>query len=188
MVPMKILAIADRPPKRPIRDILAENSIDLIVTLGDLEWGELSELEAIDDIPKIGVYGNHCSKNYFEPLGIENMHLSTKKFGGLVFGGFEGCVRYKKSTAAMYTQEEAVEMMQDFPAVDVFLAHCPPYHVNDGEDLPHEGFVAFNKYIDEKKPRYFLHGHTYPKEESLIRNYLGSTIMYIHEDTIIEIS
>lgn len=58
---MKILFFADRAPDKPIRQILEENpGIDLIVTLGDLYYFDISGLAEIKDIPKIGVYGNHC--------------------------------------------------------------------------------------------------------------------------------
>jgi len=104
----------------------------LICTLGDLDYFSLQELEKVTNIPKIGVYGNHCSGNYFDSLGIHNLHLNTFKHTRLVFGGFEGSICYKESAyAKMYTQEEAEEMLKDFPAVDVILAHSPPYGIND---------------------------------------------------------
>jgi predicted phosphodiesterase len=97
---MKILAIADRPPKERIKSILENNSVELICTLGDLEQNYLYDIELVTNIPKLGVYGNHDSGTYIETLGITNMHLKTFEFGGLVFGGFEGCVRYKNDPNA----------------------------------------------------------------------------------------
>jgi len=47
-------------------------------------------------------------------LEILNMHLKTFEYQGLIFGGFEGCVRYKNDPyAKMYTQEEASELLLD---------------------------------------------------------------------------
>ena len=93
---MKILAIADRPPKKSICETVLEEKIDLIITLGDLEYTQIAELKYIKDIPKIGVYGNHCTPGYMELLDITDLHLKTTTINGLTFGGFDGSHRYKK--------------------------------------------------------------------------------------------
>jgi Icc-related predicted phosphoesterase len=31
-------------------------------------------------------------------------------------------------------------------------------------ELAHQGFKASRSYVEEKKPKYFLHGHTYPAD------------------------
>lgn len=187
---MKILAIADRPPREKIESILDKNPVDIICTLGDLDQSAISELEHINAIPKIGVYGNHCSGMYFKPLGIKNMHLATFKYGDLVFGGFEGCVRYKNNPyAKMYTQEEANELLKNFPRVDVMLTHCPPYGVNDEPDtIAHQGFMALRTYVEEKKPTYLLHGHTYPTEQTMVKKLADTNIIYVYQDKLITLS
>ncbi len=186
---MIILAIADSRPKTSILDLVAKYKVELICTLGDLDYFSLQELEKVTSIPKIGVYGNHCSGNYFDSLGIFNLHLKTFEHNGIQFGGFEGSIRYKESIyAKMYTQEEATELLKDFPTVDVMLAHSPPHGINDEPNsASHQGFVALREYIEKKKPRYFLHGHTYPTEESLIKKYHDTNIIYVYEDKIIEV-
>lgn len=186
---MKILAISDRPPKEKIKSILDKNSVELICTLGDLDQFYLAGLENITNIPKLGVYGNHDSGMYFEPLGIINMHLKTFEFGGFVFGGFEGCVRYKNdSYAKMYTQEEATELLKDFPRVDVMLVHCPPYGINDEpEELAHQGYKALREYVEQKKPRYLLHGHTYPMTDNIVTKFIDTEIVYVYGDRLIDL-
>lgn len=185
---MKILAIADRPPREKIKTILDKNPVEMIFTLGDLDQLSLTELESITDIPKLGVYGNHDSGMYFEPLGITNMHLKTFEFGGLLFGGFEGCVRYKNDRdAKMYMQEEAAELLKDFPRVDVMLVHCPPYGVNDEPEVAHQGFKALREYVEQKKPKYLLHGHTYPTAENITTKLGETEIIYVYEDKIIDL-
>lgn len=186
---MKILVIADRPARKSIGLILKENKIDMICTLGDLDGIELHELANITDIPKIGVYGNHCSGNYFEKLGIKNMHLETFVFRGVTFGGFEGSVRYKPSEyAKMYTQEEAEIALRDFPAVGVMISHCSPYGINDDlSELAHTGFKALRNYIERAKPKYFLHGHTYPTNENMVTKFKETEIIFVYQDKIINI-
>lgn len=185
---MVILAISDRPAKSSILDLIEKHQVDLVCTLGDLDYFSLQELEKVTDIPKIGVYGNHCSGNYFDSLGIYNLHLKTFEHNGIKFGGFEGSIRYKESAyAKMYTQEEAKEMLKDFPAVDIFLAHSPPYEINDEPNSPsHQGFIALKEYIEKMKPKYFLHGHTYPTKENLIEEFGNTAIVYVYEAKLLK--
>ncbi len=190
MPTLRLLVLADRPPSRRISDIIKETPVDAIVTLGDLELSQIRELELIGDIPKLGVYGNHCSGSYMDGLGIVNMHLQVVTVKGVTFGGFEGSVRYKDSPyAKMYTQEQASVLLKDFPRVDVMLTHCPPYGINDDvTDLAHTGFLALRAYLKERRPAYLLHGHTYPTDASLVRRYEDTDIEYVFGEKILEIS
>lgn len=186
---VRILAIADTPPKRPISEWVKNESLDLIITLGDLEYTQINQLEAVTTIPKIGVYGNHCTPGYMEPLGIMDLHMHTWKYAGLTFGGFEGSPRYKKDPSAkMYTEAEAAELLKDFPYVDVFISHSPPRGINDEDDVAHTGFQALRTYLEEKRPRYFLHGHTYPKADAIVTKYHETEIIYSSGDTRITLT
>lgn len=186
---MKILAVADRPPSKSLAVLKEEHSIELFCFLGDLNYFDLQSVENITDIPKIGVYGNHCSGQYFESLGIKNLHLETFEYKGLIFGGFEGSLRYKVSEyGKMHTQDEASEKLKDFPSVDVMIAHSPPFGINDEPGShSHEGFIALRKYIEEKKPKYFLHGHTYPTETNIVNKHLDTHIVYVYKDIVVEL-
>ena len=44
---------------------------------------------------------------------------------------------------------------------DILVTHAPAYQLNDGRDLPHQGFKAFISLIEKYKPKYFLHGHVH---------------------------
>lgn len=185
---MNVLAIADIRPKINIQDTVRDNNIELIITLGDLTREDILQLEQITAIPKIGVYGNHDSGTYMPELGIWDMHLKIWDFQGLRFGGFQGCVRYKENPdAIMYTQEEASQMMANFPKVDVFLCHCPPLGINDEEEVAHQGFQALRDYIDREQPRILLHGHTYPSDETVVKQYGSTRIEYIYEYKVISL-
>lgn len=186
---MKILAIADRPARQPIPELISQHHPDIICTLGDLGMHELRALEAVTNIPKLGVYGNHDSGLYMESLGIQNMHLQTFEYNGWKFGGFEGSVKYKDADAPMYTQTESIEMLKDFPRVDILLTHAPPFGINDEPDDPtHAGFKGLLQYVEEKNPGYLLHGHTYPTDDQLIIRHGETNIIYVFADKIIKIS
>jgi hypothetical protein len=187
---MKILALADRGPQIDLVRTVQEEGIELICTLGDLDYGAISQLAAITHIPKIGVYGNHCSGTYMEPLGIINLHRKTYEHGGLSFGGFEGSLRYKPSAhAKMYTQDEAERLMAGYPPVDVFLSHAPPAGINDEPGDPvHAGFTALREYMDTQQPRFWLHGHTYPSEEELVTRSGATAVFYVYRSRILDLS
>ena len=156
---MNVLAIADRNPKINILEVINRNHIELVITLGDLTREDILPLEQVTNIPKMGIYGNHDSGTYMPELGIWDMHLKTWDYQGLKFGGFQGCVRYKDNPEAiMYTQEQANQMMAGFPRVDVFISHCPPRGINDEQEVAHQGFDALRTYLDNQKPKVWLHG------------------------------
>lgn len=183
---MNILALADRRPKIDILQNVHNNSMDVVIILCDLTREDILPLELITSIPKIGVYGNHDSGNYMNELGIWDMHLKIRDFNGLKFGGFQGCVRYKDNPdAIMYTQEQAPEMMDGFPKVDIFISHCPPRGINDEEEVAHQGFSALRSYLDSRQPKAWLHGHTYPTKEQETKIHGATRIEYVYEYKLI---
>jgi Icc-related predicted phosphoesterase len=185
---VKVLVIADRNPHIDVAQVVRENHVEMVITLGDLTREDILGLADVTHIPKIGVYGNHDSGSYMEELGIMDMHRKTWQFGGLSFGGFEGCVRYKDNPdAIMYTQTEATEMMRGYPKVDVFISHCPPRGVNDEPEVAHQGFDALRTYLDAQSPAIWLHGHTYPTDETIVRQVGATRIEYVFGHRIVEL-
>lgn len=178
---MKVIAIADQKPTVSIIETVQQFQPDVIVLLGDLDYFEVKELQQITHIPKLGVYGNHCSGMYFEEIGVQNMHMQVTQIQGVTFGGFEGCVRYKESSyAKMYTQEEATSLLTTMPYTDVMLCHAPPYGINDEpEDPTHAGFIGLKQYVETMHPKLLFHGHTYPKQDELVTHYQQTQIQYV---------
>ena len=108
---MKALVIADRNPTINLIETVKNENINLLISLGDFAREELLQLSLINSIPKIGVYGNHCSGTYMPEIGMWDMHCKIWRYNGFSFGGFGGCVRYKSSPyAVMFTQEEATNL------------------------------------------------------------------------------
>ena len=183
---MKVLIIADRSPYEPIKDILNKNKdIELIITLWDLEYYDISYLQVLD-IPKIWIYWNHCDWFYLEQLGIKNLHLDTFDIKWIKFWGFEWSIKYKESKySKMYTQEEAEKLFKDFEKIDILITHSPPFWIHDANDNAHIWLKAFNNYIKNKNPKYLLHWHTYPKDKKHI--YMDTEILYIYWSEIIDL-
>ena len=184
---IKALVIADRSPYEPIKNILEKNNdIELIITLWDLEYLDISYLKNITNIPKIGIYWNHCDWHYLEHLWIKNLHLETFDIKWIKFWWFEWCVRYKKNEyAKMYTQEEATELFKDFESVDILVSHNAPFWIQDAKDPSHIWFKIFNEYIKKKHPKYLLHGHTDPEEKNT--KYIDTEVIFLYWSEIINL-
>src|SRR5690606_881104 len=117
-----------------------------------------------------------------------DMHTMIWDFKGYRFGGFQGCVRYKDNPQAiMYTQQQADQLMKNFPPVDIFLSHCPPRGINDEDEVAHQGFDCLRSYLDQHQPKLRLHGHTYPTSDTLISQHQPTRIEYVFEHKIITI-
>lgn len=184
---MKALVIADRAPDIDIAATCREQAVDIVITLGDLECADLLGLTRVTHIPKIGVYGIHRSGTYMEELEILNVHMVTREYGGRTFGGFQGCVRYKENPdTIMCTQQEASAMQAQFSPVDIMVCHCSPRGINDEEELAHQGFDGLRAYIDRTPPKVLLHRHTYPTEQTVVREHGPTRIEHVHKWRIVE--
>jgi len=184
---VRVLVLADREPRPSVAALLAAGPIDAIVGLGDLQpaW-----IEGIADAaqPKLGVYGNHDDGAYMPALGMEDLHLRAVELGGLSFAGFEGCVRYRRDGAHQYTQAEAAALAASLPPADVLVCHCPPAGINDDpEDPAHVGFDALRAWVDRVRPRYLLHGHTYPPPGRTVRRHGPTRVVHVAGARMVEL-
>lgn len=185
---MKILCLADQAPKLPISRILSDNpEIEMIITLGDLSYDILLDIKKTN-IPKIGVYGNHCSGQYMNRLWIDNIHLENRLINWISFIWLEWCHKYKDNAKFQYSQDEVEKLIKEnFPEkVDVIISHSPPYGINDNIDLAHIWFKELKNYIDIVKPKYLFHWHTYDYW-TFIDKYNGTNIIYVEWHKIIDI-
>ena len=128
---MRVLALADRPFHAEVSTLAAQNDVDAILTLGDLQPSWLETLDRVH-VPKLGVYGNHDDEPYMTWFGIDDLHMNRIQLdSGLSFAGFEGCVRYRRDGGPyQYTQREGAKMARRLPAAEVLVTHCPPLGVN----------------------------------------------------------
>jgi Icc-related predicted phosphoesterase len=73
--------------------------------------------------------------------------------------------------------------------IDILVTHAPAYEINDGNDLPHKGFLVFRDIIQRYHPKYFFHGHvhkSYGHNFKRFDEYEGTTIVNACEKCIIE--
>lgn len=167
---MRILVLADVESKY-YWDYFEKNKldgIDLILSCGDLKPEYLSFLATFAKIPILYVRGNHDDIYETHPpegcICIEDMIYT---YQGIRIMGLGGSIRYKQGNN-QYTQSEMKGRvrrlrwkMRKSKGIDILLTHAPAYHINDGEDRPHEGFEAFVQILDTCRPKCFIHGHVH---------------------------
>lgn len=166
---MKILLISDvedkwlgechreEPPK-----------VDLIISCGDLDPGYLEYLVTVINKPLLYVHGNHDEiYDSNPPLGCTSIEDDIFVFNGIRFLGLGGSMKYNDKKY-MYTEKQMSRRIFKLwwklfknRGFDVLVSHAPSYGNGDLSDLPHRGFMAFNRLINRYKPLYHFHGHVH---------------------------
>lgn len=167
---MRILAIADEESKF-LWDYFEKeklDGIDLILSCGDLDPNYLEFLASFTSVPILYVRGNHDDKYEKNPPGgcicIDD---TIYVHNGVRILGLGGSMRYRPG-ANQYTERQMQYRVYKLRwkllwrrGFDILLTHSPAYQLNDGRDLPHQGFQVFNRLMKKYHPRFFIHGHVH---------------------------
>ena len=167
---MRILAIADEESAY-LWDHFEKSKlegIDLIISCGDLHPHYLSFLATFTSAPVLYVHGNHDGKyEQIPPEGCICIEDQIYVYNGIRILGLGGSMRYHPGTN-QYTEREMRRRISKLwfqllrhRGFDILVTHAPAYQINDGRDLPHQGFKAFIDLLEKYRPRYFLHGHVH---------------------------
>lgn len=171
--PMKILAVSDqRLPRLHNADFLRRqySDVNAVVSCGDLDVDYLDFIVSVLSVQLYYVRGNHDHHEHHQHFGGIDLHRRLILANGITMAGLEGSINYNNSGVQYSDGAMAVTVLSMMPlmlfrrltnkhAVDLFVAHSPPRHVNDAVDRAHRGFRAFRWLIRWGKPRYFIHGH-----------------------------
>lgn len=153
---MKVVLISDDILQVGNLDI---QQIDLLISLGDLmDHTIFKAIETYQPRHVLAVRGNHDQDEPF-PKPIKDLHLQVTEINGLLFAGFNGCWKYKEQGPYLYTQDQASRLLNNFPTMDVFIAHNSPRGIHERDEDIHQGFDVLRSYIERVQPRYFFHGH-----------------------------
>ena len=181
---MTCLIIADNEyPSQTLPTV----AVDLLVSCGDLTDNYILRVAERCSCQAIfAVRGNHDTAAPFAGP-IRDLHLRTLEFGGLRFGGFGGCQRYKLHGHHLYEQAEVEHALRSFLDVDVFVAHNSPWGVHDDTrgDEAHQSFQAFGNYIARCHPRFFLHGHHHVDRQTLLD---GTSVVGVYGHRLFDLS
>lgn len=195
---MKILVVADEESKY-LWDFYESgrlDDIDLILSAGDLNPDYLSFLVTFAKAPVLYVRGNHDDKYEMRPPeGCICIEDSIYVYEGVRILGLGGSMRYKPGIN-QYTERQMRRRIRKlwFPLLwhggfDILLTHAPAYQLNDGRDLPHQGFRAFCKLMEKYKPKFFIHGHvhmSYGRQHKRYDKYDETHVINAYERCIFE--
>ncbi|MCD7735537.1 MAG: metallophosphoesterase family protein [Lachnospiraceae bacterium] len=167
---MRIMAIADEESAYlwDHFDKSKLEGIDLIISCGDLNPHYLSFLTTFSSAPVLYVHGNHDEKyDEIAPEGCICIDDDIFVFNGIRILGLGGSMRYRPGSY-QYTEQEMRRRVRRLRwkllyhrGFDILVTHAPAYQLNDGRDLPHQGFKSFITLMDKYHPRFFLHGHVH---------------------------
>lgn len=196
---MKILVISDEECAAlwDFFDKSKVEDIDLIISCGDLDPRYLSFLATMTALPVLYVHGNHDGKyERIPPEGCICIENDVVVFEGVRILGLGGSMRYT-SGPHQYTEKEMQRRVRKLKlkllrkrGFDILVTHAPAYQLNDGRDLPHQGFRTFLKLMEDYKPKFFLHGHVhlnYGRNQRRFDQYQDTKVINAYEKCIIDI-
>lgn len=167
---MKILVVADKesPYYWDFYEKGRFDGIDLIISCGDLEPSYLEFLVTFSNVPVLYVHGNHDTKyDRMPPGGCICIDDDIFVYKGIRILGLGGSMRYHQGNY-QYTEREMTARVRKLwlklfrhRGFDILVTHAPAFQLNDGQDLPHQGFKIFRVLLDKYKPKFFLHGHVH---------------------------
>lgn len=167
---MKILVLADEESKY-LWDYFEKSKlegIDLIISCGDLKPQYLTFLATFSKAPILYVHGNHDAVyDEIPPEGCICIDDTIYVYNGIRILGLGGARNYNFGAYQFSEKEMKSRVRKLFFKIkrhqgfDILVTHAPARGVNDGDDLPHQGFMVFRELLDKYKPRYFLHGHVH---------------------------
>ena len=160
---MKIMVIADEESKYLWNhfDKSKLDGADLIISCGDLDPRYLSFLVTLSAVPVLYVHGNHDGKyEQIPPEGCTCIEDEIYEYEGIRILGLGGSMRYTGG-AHQYTEKEMQKRVRKLrwklwrkKGFDILVTHAPAYQLNDGRDLPHQGFKVFRDLMEKYRPRF----------------------------------
>lgn len=186
---MRVLAIADTEERWLTAPDARERlrDVDLIVSCGDLDARYLEHIETVANVPLLYVWGNHdTAYRMHAPEGCRSIEGRIAEYRGVRFLGLGGSVRYNDRVYGFSERDMYWRMLRLSLAakasggVDVLVTHAPVRGFGDLDDLPHQGFSAFETCLEMLRPRFMLHGHVHPaygRVERTLEHPSGTSIM-----------
>ena len=153
-------------------------------------------LVTLSNVPVLYVHGNHDEKYETKPPeGCVCIEDDIFVFKGVRILGLGGSMRYRPGKH-QYTDAQMNRRVRKLwwklwrkKGFDILVTHAPAYQLNDGMDLPHQGFTAFRSLMEKYKPKYFLHGHVhlnYGRRHKRYDQYEETQVVNAFERCIIE--
>ena len=195
---MRILTVADVESKVlwDYYDRGMLDGIDLIISCGDLNPRYLSFLVTMASVPVLYVHGNHDTKyDMIPPEGCTCIEDRIYVHNGVRILGLGGSMRYKPGDH-QYTEREMQRRIRRLrfqlwrhKGFDILVTHAPAYQLNDGMDLPHQGFRVFRELMEKYHPKFFIHGHvhmSYGRQHKRYDKYEATHVINAYEKCVFD--
>ena len=196
---MRILAIADEESKY-YWDYFEKSKlegIDLIISCGDLSPQYLSFLATYAKVPVLYVHGNHdACYDETPPEGCICIEDQIYMYRGVRILGLGGSMKYNYGPY-QYTDAEMRRRIlklrlkiQRKGGFDILVAHSPALGINDGDDIPHRGFMGLTELLIDYSPTLFLHGHVHMNYDRNIKReevYMDTRVINAYERYVFDV-
>jgi uncharacterized protein len=208
---MRILAVADAVSPVVYSENFPKNlpPFELILSAGDFPGHVLEFMATKQTLQPIYVLGNHGNAYIRDaqtdevrlPGGCINAHMKIIDYKGLLIAGIEGSGRYRPGDhqyteiqyawmTAQLSAKLTLNKLTKGRALDILLTHASPKGPHEGEDYPHRGIPAFNRFVEKWKPKLHVHGHVHLNGVNAPREYVtesGVRVINAFEFTMIEV-
>lgn len=180
--------------------------VDLILSCGDLPYDYLEYLVDALNAPLLYVHGNHDhvleadGRIIATPQGGTSVEGRVVQARGVRVAGLGGSPRYQERRENQFTEREMRRRVRRLDLklrwarlrraepLDVLLTHAPPRGIHDHQDPVHRGFLAFIPLIERHRPRYLIHGHSYPRPRLPARTRCGGTeVIHVRGHQLLEV-
>lgn len=175
---MRILAVADTELGwlTGVESRSQVGEVDAVVSCGDLPAAYLEHIETLFNVPLLYVWGNHdTAYRAHAPEGCQSLEGRIVEVGSLRFMGLGGSVRYNNRVFGFTERDMYWRMLKlalrakATGGIDVLVTHAPVRGMGDLDDVPHQGFAAFDTCLQMLTPRLMLHGHVHPEYGRIVR-------------------
>lgn len=180
---MRILTVSDKVEPVLYGPYIRERvgKVDLILACGDLPYFYLEYIVGLLDVPLYYVHGNHDKVIRQSDPGMSpahdtiswatNLHVHRSEHSGLLLAGLEGCRRYSPDRPFQYTESEVrlqtarlglklmLNKLRTGRYLDIMITHAPPRGIHDDQDIPHQGFESYLRFMRRYRPLLLIHGH-----------------------------
>ena len=196
---INILVLADIESKL-LYDYYVPGSIkdiDLIISCGDLRPEYLDFFVTLGNAPLLYVKGNHDTRYERKPPeGCICIEDTIFVYRGIRILGLGGSMQYLPGAGCQYTERHMKNRVLKLApklwwhkGFDILVTHAPARHINDLDDLPHQGFEVFRTLLEKYKPKFFFHGHVhtnYSRNFKRADTYGETTIINAYDHYIVE--
>lgn len=143
---------------------------DVCLLLGDHSLTDVTEILKVVPISKVfGIRGNHDKSDILTTCGIQNINGKVINVNGIKIGAIQGSIKYKETTAPLYTHEESLQIAEQLTNVDILISH-DTYFVKDSNEITHDGLKGITEAIYRNHTPVHIHGHLHVNDQQTLLN------------------